>query len=83
MARWRVVKEWNAEPSSGIDRDAAYALKLSSNGEEAQTTVEWAAPSRGASASAAREAVRPYLESEKPPRRLLLNREGGISVIEQ
>jgi hypothetical protein len=40
-------------------------------------TVEYAKPSKHASASHARAAVRPYLDDETPPRRLIVDRDGN------
>jgi hypothetical protein len=81
MARWRIDRERPAKPQPGRDTEVAVAvhLKQGRTGPEHQVTVEYV---QGAPTVTAWAAVQPYLELEKPPRRLVVARDGGVSVVE-
>jgi hypothetical protein len=66
-------------PTPGTDAEAAFAVHFD-DGPEPQMVVEYAASGGGrhASSSHSRQAVRPYLDDENPPRRLAVDREGNV-----
>jgi hypothetical protein len=82
MPRWTIAKEWSAGPSPDRDTKYAIAYALTMNDAETQTTIEWARGANGSSAEG-RTILRPYLKNEKPPRRLIVDREGGVSEHEE
>jgi hypothetical protein len=70
-------------PEPGSDRDYARTYFLTRDGEETQTTVEFARGRRRGSPHRAVVALRAFLGSEdKPPRRLLVNRDDSVSILE-
>jgi hypothetical protein len=84
---WKVASGRDVESERGSDRES-YAREFTivpiDGGDKTQTTVEFAkGPGRSASTSAALDALRPFLAQEKrPPRRLLVQRDGGITELE-
>jgi hypothetical protein len=80
---WRVVSAWSHKPEKGTDRDAACSLIVWDGQRELQSTVEFAAPSRGPDRTQAERIVQSYLASgDVPPRRMLVDRDGNVSVLE-
>jgi len=79
VAKWRIERERGVDASPGRDTESAFTFHLRSNGEETQTTVEYASGSGLGSMSAARDALRPYLDRDRPPRRLIVARNGSVS----
>jgi hypothetical protein len=78
MTRWTIGRIRSVPPTPGSDCDAAFAIHFSEDDQpEPQITIEYAAPSRHASARHARKVVSSYLDDEQPPRRLVVNREGN------
>jgi hypothetical protein len=82
MAVWKVVRAWDHPPVTGTDRDYARSFALTDGKVDTQATVEFAAGgSYPRIAMAAADVLKPYLEKEaKPPRRLVVARDGSISV---
>jgi hypothetical protein len=81
VSRWSIGRVRSVPPQPGSDRDAAFAIHFAEDDQsEPQMTVEYAKPSKHASATHAREAVRPYLDDESPPRRLIVDREGNARL---
>lgn len=60
------------------DAEVAYAVHLD-DGAEPHITVDFA-EGTAASESKARQAVEPYLDVDEPPRRLLVDTDGNVSV---
>jgi hypothetical protein len=78
MARWSIGRVRSVPPTAGSDCDAAFAIHFREDDQpEPQMIVEYAAPSRHASVSHARNTATPYLDDEQPPRRLIVDREGN------
>ena len=80
MARWSIGRVRTVEPAPGTDCEAAYALDFAEDDQpEPNITVEYAAGGgrRYASPAHARAAAKPYLDDERPPRRLVVDREGN------
>jgi ribosomal protein S9 len=85
VGRWTIKNEWGHDPDSGTDREFAYSFRLDSDAEQGrQITVEWASGGVAGSASAARQAIGRYLGDahRHPPRRLLVDRDGRVQVVE-
>ena len=83
MAFWKITSAWEHELPPGSDRAFARSFTLSDGEREAQSTVEFARPSRGAGPNEARYALAAYVDVENPPpRRLLVSRDGRVSVVE-
>jgi hypothetical protein len=83
MAKWRIERVRGVDTSPGRDTETAFTFHLHANGAEAQTTVEYASGSGLGSLSAARDALRPYLDREQPPRRLIVDRNGNAHEAEE
>jgi hypothetical protein len=78
VAKWKVDRAQRCGPEQGLDTEAAYAVMLKAEGEEeAQTTVEWV-DGKMASMFAAHLAVGPYRDWDRPPRRLIVARDGEV-----
>ena len=83
MAYWKITGAWEHELPPGSDRDYVRSFTLSDGEREAETTVEFARPSRRAGPNEARYALAAYVDVEDPPpRRLLVSRDVGVSVVE-
>jgi hypothetical protein len=79
VARWSIGRVRSVPPEPGSDCDAAFALHFREDDRpEPQITVEYATGSPYASAYHARDAARPYLDEQLPPRRLLIDRDGNV-----
>jgi hypothetical protein len=83
VVEWRIERERGVDTSPGRDTESAFTFLPSSNGEEAQTTVEYATGSGLGSMSAARDALRPYLDRDRPTRRLIVACNGMVSDAEE
>ena len=80
---WTTIKSWPCGPQPDGDRDAAFAFELlGPDGVHRQATVEFAAPSQVAGLEQARLFLAPFLDSEEPPRRLLVSRRNRVSILE-
>lgn len=82
MAVWEVINAWDHAPVGGADRDYARSFMLTDGKVDTQATVEFAAGgSYPKIERAAADVLKPYLESEaKPPRKLVVARDGSVSV---
>jgi hypothetical protein len=80
---WSIVRSWRAQPQEGSGRGAAFAFALEADrpGQpvRVQVTVDYAASSTLASATNARELVSRHLGDDVAPRRLIVDRDGGVS----
>ena len=81
VARWTIEADRvrRVDPSPGRDTTAAFTFWLQADGAERQITVEYA---RGADASVADASanVRQFVNEDIPPRRLIVDRQGGVSA---
>ena len=83
MALWKITSAWEQEPQPGSDCDFARSFTLSDGKREVQSTVEFARPSGRAGPNEARYALADFVDlEESPPRRLLVSRDEGVSVLE-
>jgi hypothetical protein len=83
MSTWTIVRDWPAKPVPGSDRDAAFAFELAAPRRVSeQVTVEYAAPSSLASLAHARSVVSAHLDDKRPPRRLIVDRDGAVHISE-
>jgi hypothetical protein len=85
---WKIARSLDVESERDSDRETyarAYHIVPVDGGDESQTTVEFArGPGRSASTSSALNALRPYLaREERPPRRLLVQRDGSVTELHQ
>jgi len=80
VENWEIQRVVAVAPTDGSDCDAAYLLRLSYGDEEADVVVEFAAPSSVASGGYAQEVVGPYLRVDKPPQRLVVERDDSVRV---
>jgi hypothetical protein len=80
---WTTRQSRQVLSTPGSDRDDhARTYFLTDGKQEAQVTVEFAAGRRG-SPHRAVTALRPFLRrEEKPPRRLLVYRDGHVEILE-
>jgi len=80
MTRWTIDRIRHAPWSAGSDCEDAYVVHFDS-GPEPHVIVEYAAGGGGRHASEVhtRRMVRPYLDDEHPPRRILIDRDGNPS----
>ena len=79
MARWTIGRVRQVPPTPGIDcEDGVRGALQEDDRPEPQITVEYSGSGgwRFASATNARAAVTPYLDDEKPPRRLVVDSDG-------
>ena len=79
MARWTIGRVRQVPPTPGMDCETAFAVHFKEDDRpEPQITVEYSGSGgwRFASATNARAAVTPYLDDEKPPRRLVVDSDG-------
>jgi hypothetical protein len=87
VARWSVSRVQEIRPSRGSNAYAAYAIYFAEDDQpEPRVTVEYAigisSHRRLASPEHARDAVEPFLDEPILPRRLLVDRDGNVSVRE-
>lgn len=80
MGRWSIERERPVGPSAGRDTESCLAFTLRSDGQQRQTTVEYAAGGNGVLPILPRDALRPYLDHTLPPRRLIVDRTGNVSA---
>jgi hypothetical protein len=85
---WKVARARDVESERGSDREIyarAFSIVPIDGGDESQTPVEFArGPGRSASTSAALNALHPFLaDEERPPRRLLVQRDGSITELDR
>jgi hypothetical protein len=78
VVEWHIERDWAAGPSPGTHREWAWAFSLERNDENCQVTVEFVAGHGGGSRSEALEALRPHLDDDQPPRRLVVDRDGRV-----
>lgn len=79
MMKWTIERERPVGASPGRDTDAAFVLRLTMRGgQNFNTTVEYAAGIGDRLPIEPREAIRPYLDNEVPPRRLIVDRQGNV-----
>ena len=75
---WQIDKERTVDPQQGRDAERAVALDLrEADGRKHQITVEYV---EGAPSVSGWRVVQPYLDDAAPPRRLLVDRAGTISI---
>jgi hypothetical protein len=80
MTRWTVARIRAVPAVPGSNRDAAFAIHFAEDDQpEPQMTVEYArgGTRRWASTVHARAMVKPYLDLEHPPRRIVVDRDGN------
>jgi hypothetical protein len=77
---WLVDRVVAVAPSSEVDFDAAYLLKVSYGSTTRDVLVEFAAPSAVASGGYAEEVTRAFLRDEEPPQRIVVERDGTVRV---
>jgi hypothetical protein len=84
MVKWRVDRQWIATGPSPPSRDteAQFAFMLTSDGQERQVTVEFVRGADG-SPAAARGVLNRYLNTDAPPRFLIMDSEGRVSTSDQ
>jgi hypothetical protein len=86
MRHWKIARARDVEPTRGPDRDTyarTYVIVPVGGGDESQTTVEFVAGGQPGSVHRAMKALRPFLDQEtRPPRQLLVGREGRVSVLD-
>ena len=81
VARWSIDTDRarRVDPSPGRDTEAAFTFYLEADGAERQMTVEYVRSADGSIADASAN-VRPYLDEDMPPRRLIVDRQGAVSA---
>ncbi len=84
MANWTEKKhyQFKGESPAGSHTSGGIKFALSDGSHDTETTVSFASPGR-VSLSAARNAMTEHLRSERPPRRLLIDRDGNAHVAEE
>jgi hypothetical protein len=80
VENWEIQRVVAIAPSNGSDCDAAYLLKLAYGEEQAEVVVEFAAPSAVASGGYAQEVVGKFLADDEPPQRLVVERDGSVTI---
>jgi hypothetical protein len=80
VENWEIQRVVAIAPSDGSDCDAAYLLKVAYGEEQAEVVVEFAAPSAVASGGYAQEVVGKFLADDEPPQRLVVERDGSVTV---
>lgn len=81
MTRWSIGRVRSVAPTPGSDCEAAFALHFQEDDQpDPQITIEYASGGGGkyASAAHAKAAAASYLDDERPPRRLLVDRAGNV-----
>jgi hypothetical protein len=78
---WEIVKS-GAIAASGYEYDAAYFVRLVRDRSTREVVVEFAAPSAVASFFYAEEVTRRFLQEDEPPRHLVVEAEGLVSILE-
>jgi hypothetical protein len=82
MQQWRVDRVTPISPADAAKCDAAYMLKLSCGEELTEAVVEFASPSSVASGGYAEEKFSVFLSHDEPPRRILVERDGDVQVVD-
>jgi hypothetical protein len=82
MTKWHVENAWMHDPRPGSDRDYAKSFVLSDGRRSIELTVEYAAPSSLAGSKHAEGIVRTFLDDDSPPRLVLVDRQGQVTIIE-
>ena len=85
MERWRIVKDWGADPSPGSDRDFAWTFVIErAGGHTRQVTVEFAeAGDADKSQVGARTALVSFLGDDDPPHRIVVERSGNATRVSE
>ena len=81
MENWEIQRVVAVSPTNANDCDAAYLLKVAYGEEQAEVVVEFAAPSAVASGGYAQEVVGKFLTHDEPPQRLVVERDGSVTVV--
>jgi hypothetical protein len=75
---WQIEQERYVDPEQGRDTERAIALALrEAGGRTCQVSVEYV---RGAPTMTAWQAVAEYLDWPTPPRRLIVDGEGRVTI---
>ncbi len=82
MQQWHVDRVTPVSPTDAAECDAAYLLKLSCGDEQTEAVVEFASPSSVASGGYAEEKFSAYLSDDEPPRRIVVERDGAVRVVD-
>lgn len=80
MENWEIQRVVAISPTDGSDCDAAYLLKVAYGEESAEVVVEFTAPSSVASGGYAQEVVGKFLRDDEPPQRLVVERDGSVTI---
>jgi hypothetical protein len=79
VTRWTIARIRSVPAAPGSDREAVFAIHFAEDDQpEPQMTVEYArgATHHWASVVHARAMAKPYLDLERPPRRIVVDRNG-------
>jgi hypothetical protein len=82
MQQWHVDRVTPISPTDAAKCDAAYLLRLSCGDETTEGVVEFASPSSVASGGYAEEKFSAFLSDDEPPRRILVERDGAVQVVD-
>lgn len=77
---WEIVKTTELPPPSAGEFDAAYLVRLASGSTTREVVVEFATGSLVSSAAAVEDVTRPFLRDEQPPRHLVVDSAGTVTI---
>jgi hypothetical protein len=80
MGSWTISRSWTTQPAADADA-ATYAFELTAEGSDPRhVMVEYATAPSQALRSHAQRVISRYLDDSKPPRRLIVDRDGCVST---
>jgi len=77
VQNWEIKTSVAVSPTDASECDAAYLVKVAYGEEQAEVIVEFATPAAVASVGYAEEVTRKFLGDDEPPRRIVVERDGG------